>query len=316
VKKVLILIIGKFPLLLSILTISVLGCVIFSPAEDILPASLPNSEDKEKIEMTVKAYVKAIYSRNYQKVYELTSHLDHTFKTEENYLRENASFRDLTLELAEKLAESITYKDIKIQVQENRARVTMVISLPDGNAPEVQNILLEEERPKGASRNELLEKLEALRKTGKIPTVEGEQEVELVKENNAWLVFLDWENGIRINFKGSVKKDLPWSFEPVQRVVRIQPGEALQNVYRVKNLSDKPITGKALHAIEPENHKQYLNIIDCFCFIQETLQPGEEKELPLIFQLDANIPKDLKQLEVIYEFYPSEFFEEMLKRKK
>ena|GEM_PF-440651 len=281
-----------------------------------LPLASPQAaEDRKKIEDVVKEYVKAIYSRNYKKAYGLTSSLDRRFKTEEEYLRENASFEGLTLELAENLADFIAYRDIRAEIQGDRAQVVLNLSLPDGNAPEIQGILLEEERPKGASREELLEELEALRKAGKIPTVEGEQPMELVKENGHWRVFLNWGSGIRVSFKGVVKNDLPWSFEPVQKEVLIQPGETLQNAFRVKNLSDKPTTGKALHAIEPMGQKEYLNITQCFCFLQETLQPGEEKELPLTFQMSWDPPKDVKYLEVTYEFYPLEYFEEKWGRK-
>lgn len=264
----------------------------------------------KKIENIIKSYVKALYSRNYKKAYEFVSSLDRSFKTEEEYLRENPSFEGLTLELAEKLASFITYKNINSEIRGDRARVTVSLSLPDGNAPEIQSILFEEERPKDASRAELLEKLETLQKTGKIPMIEGEQPIELIKEKDQWYISLNWGNGIRVRFKGVVRNDLPWSFEPVQKEVLIQPGETLQNFYRVKNLSDKPVTGKALHRIEPRSQEQYLTITECFCFLQETLEPGEEKELPLTFQLNWDTPKDVNPFEVTYEFYPLEYFEE------
>ncbi|HWP49680.1 MAG TPA: cytochrome c oxidase assembly protein [Candidatus Limnocylindrales bacterium] len=308
-KKSLIPLTVRVILLSWVMSLWMLGHEAASHVETSSPPSQP-AEDKEKIEAVVKAYIKAIYTRNYSKAYELTSTSDRQFKTLEDYLRENGSFTGLTLELAEKLASFITYKDIKTEIQGDRAKVTVNISLPDGNAPEVESILLEEERPKGASREELLEKLETLQRAGKIPLVEGEQPLELIRENEVWRVFLNWGGGVRVNFKGVVKNNLPWSFEPVQKLVLIQPGETLRNAYRVKNLSDKPVTGKALHGIEPRSQESYLHIIQCFCFLQETLQPGEEKELPLTFQLSWDTPKEVKELEVTYEFYPLEFFEE------
>jgi hypothetical protein len=308
-KKSLVSLTVKITLLAWVIVLGILGHEATSHVETPSTPSQP-AEDKEKIEAVIKDYIKAIYSRNYSKAYELTSTSDRQFKTLEDYVRENGPFTGLTLELAEKLASFITYKDIKTEIQGDRAKVTVNLSLPDGNAPEVEGILVEEERPKGASREELLEKLEALQKSGKIPLVEGEQSLELIRENKDWRVFLNWGSGVRVTFKGVVKNNLPWSFEPVQKLVLIQPGETLQNVYRVKNLSDKPVTGKALHGIEPRSQGSYLRIIQCFCFLEETLQPGEEKELPLTFQLSWDTPKEVKELEVTYEFYPLEFFEE------
>ncbi len=104
---------------------------------------------------------------------------------------------------------------------------------------------------------------------------------------------------------------LPWSFEPMQDLVSAKPGETLQAIYTAKNLSDKPITAKARHINEPkELASKYLEIVQCFCFIQQTLAPGEEKEFPLVFRVNWNAPEELKEFRVSYEFYPIDKFPE------
>ncbi|MFQ5839365.1 MAG: cytochrome c oxidase assembly protein [Candidatus Methylomirabilales bacterium] len=114
---------------------------------------------------------------------------------------------------------------------------------------------------------------------------------------------------LRIVFEAEVKDGLPWKFWPVQNVVLIKPGETLQAVYRARNLSDKPVTAKAIHIDEPKDlAEKYLEIIQCFCFIQTTLDPGEEKELPLTFRVKWDVPPEVKNFAVQYQFFPIESF--------
>ena len=88
------------------------------------------------------------------------------------------------------------------------------------------------------------------------------------------------------------------------------PGETLQTFYRVKNLSDREITGKAKHILDPPEETSYLEVVFCFCFLQQTLDPGEEQELPVVFRLNYEVPDSIRQMRVRYEFYPIEKFPE------
>jgi len=90
-------------------------------------------------------------------------------------------------------------------------------------------------------------------------------------------------------------------------MVRAVPGETLRTSYRVKNLTDREITGKARHIIVPPA-ESYLDIVQCFCFLQQTLEPGEEELLPVIFRVDYEVPDDVQQMKVRYEFYPADKF--------
>ena len=120
-----------------------------------------------------------------------------------------------------------------------------------------------------------------------MPVLEGEESWNMVRESAGWRVFLNWAGGIRVLFEAKVKDALPGSFWPVQNVVLAKPGETLHVVYRAKNLSDKPVTAKAIHIDEPKDLAgKYLQVVQCFCFLQQTLEPGEKIQLPLVFQLD------------------------------
>ncbi|MFQ5692338.1 MAG: cytochrome c oxidase assembly protein, partial [Nitrospinota bacterium] len=188
-------------------------------------------------------------------------------------------------------------------------KASVRVMLPDGFDPALQDLFDEDEVEDAAAETRTrLRRVEALGRSGKLPRQEGGGEFRLVREEGAWRIRVGWDDAVIVRFEGAVKMDLPWDFYPVRKSVRALPGETLQVLYKVKNRSDREITAKATHIIKPENFGEFLNIIQCFCFIQTTLEPGEEQELPLTFRVDWNAPSDLKEMTVRYEWYPIEHF--------
>ncbi|OHV85595.1 cytochrome c oxidase assembly protein [Ensifer sp. LCM 4579] len=116
---------------------------------------------------------------------------------------------------------------------------------------------------------------------------------------------------IRVTFDANVAPGLPWEFKPVQRHVDLRIGETVQINYRAKNLSSKPTTGQATFNVTPMEAGAYFNKLECFCFTETTLQPGEEMEMPVVFFVDPEIvkpveTKDVKTLTLSYTFYARE----------
>lgn len=266
----------------------------------------------------VKQYIARVYARDYARAYELISKKDQAVKPRENYLRENDPFSGFILELARRLASHIEYEAIQVEQQGDHVTVTVEGRVPDGNAAAVRQILYAdprafkewgEELPE-AERQASLQKLDRLRKRGQLPMFEVEQTFELVKEQGSWRLFENWRSAVRVHLSGEVKAGLPWEFEPAQQVVRVKPGETARTVYRAKNLSDQVVTAKARHIDKPEESARFMEVVQCFCLIQETLKPGEEKELPLAFRVAWGIPDGVTDLYVHYEFYPIESFPE------
>jgi hypothetical protein len=264
-------------------------------------------------EETVRQYIQAIYSRNYAEAYPLISAADKLYKSEAEYLRENVSFTGTTRELAAQLASYTTVENPRTEIHGDRATVILDLSLPDGNHSKLRTLLLEfdEDRLEAlpeSKRQEIAHTLFEMDQRGALPIITGEERFELVKDKDGWKAYLNWGGTVRVRFVGEVKNDLPWEFEPVQAEVRAPPGETLRTTFRAKNLSDSPVTGKARHVILPS--EEYLEVIQCFCFIQQTLDPGEEVEMPVFFRVKWDAPPDLESVEVRYEFYPLEHFKE------
>jgi cytochrome c oxidase assembly protein subunit 11 len=116
---------------------------------------------------------------------------------------------------------------------------------------------------------------------------------------------------IGVRFDANVHPSLPWRFEPVQRTVRIAPGAKTQIFYRATNLSARTITGQAVYNVSPDTVGQYFNKIECFCFREQTLKPGQTVDMPVIFYVDPKIRQDegtkaIDEITLSYTFYPVE----------
>jgi len=265
-------------------------------------------------EEMVKTYLRAVYAREYGAAYDWISLEDRKVKTKEEYLRENGAFSGAPLELARTLASLVRFENTKVAITGDRATVTGKVIYPNANDPAIQDMFLEfdEERLAALSPAERAARVDQLRqmaRSGRLPVIVGEHEQwELIREDGSWRVFLNWAGALIVRFEGIIQAGLPWEFTPVQPVVRATPGETLQTFYRVKNLGDRRITGKARHIIDPPEEAGYLEIVTAFCFLQQTLNPAEGQELPVVFRVNPEVPESIREIRVRYEFYPLDRF--------
>ena len=119
------------------------------------------------------------------------------------------------------------------------------------------------------------------------------------------------EKKIKIEFNSDVNKKLNWSFKPEQRSIESKIGDSILAFYKAKNNGNKSITGIATYNILPFEAAQYFNKVDCFCFENQTLEPGEEILLPINFYIDPKILDDpsvkhLNSIVLSYTFFQSD----------
>ena len=112
-----------------------------------------------------------------------------------------------------------------------------------------------------------------------------------------------------VRFDANVNSGLPWRFRPEKNVEQVRIGERLMAFYIAENLSDKPVTGRATYNVSPDQAGGHFKKIDCFCFTEQTLQPGERVRMPIIYFVDPAIlkdedAKDLVEITLSYTFYP------------
>ena len=111
-----------------------------------------------------------------------------------------------------------------------------------------------------------------------------------------------------IRFDANTDRGLPWKFEPLQRTDRVSVGQRDMAVYIARNNSSVPITGTATFNVEPKQAGIYFNKIQCFCFIEQTLQPGQEVRMPVLYYVDPAVLDDpdmagVEQITLSYTFH-------------
>ena len=116
---------------------------------------------------------------------------------------------------------------------------------------------------------------------------------------------------IGVRFDANIDPALPWKFEPVQETVRIHPGARTTIYYQATNYTARSTTGQAIFNVTPESAGKYFSKIECFCFTEQTLKPGESVKMPVIFFVDPKLRDDpdtkhIDEITLSYTFYPVE----------
>ncbi|ARO13919.1 cytochrome C oxidase assembly protein [Ketogulonicigenium robustum] len=129
-------------------------------------------------------------------------------------------------------------------------------------------------------------------------------------------VVLDRE--ILVRFTAAVADDMPWRFRPVETEMRMRIGETGLAFYEATNLADHPVAGQAAYNVAPYSAGEFFDKIECFCFTQQVLQPGETVLMPVSFYVDPEIvnhreAKFVNAITLNYTFYenavPADFLQ-------
>ena len=116
------------------------------------------------------------------------------------------------------------------------------------------------------------------------------------------------EREVVVTFNADTSDGLPWRFVPSQHKVVVHPGETTLAFYTATNLSDQPVTGVSTYNVAPARAGLYFNKIQCFCFEEQRLLPGETLDMPVFFYIDPEFATDPKlatcsQLTLSYTFF-------------
>ncbi|MEI6662324.1 MAG: cytochrome c oxidase assembly protein [Comamonadaceae bacterium] len=95
----------------------------------------------------------------------------------------------------------------------------------------------------------------------------------------------------------------PWDFKPGQRSVEVHPGELTTVIYEFQNIQNRRMSAQAIPSYAPQQASAHFNKLECFCFNQYTLEPGEKKSWPVAFVIDPKLSKDVKTITLSYTFF-------------
>ena len=112
---------------------------------------------------------------------------------------------------------------------------------------------------------------------------------------------LDRSRTITIEFDANARG--PWDFKPAVRSVQVHPGELMTVMYEFRNRQDRAMAAQAIPSYAPKQATSHFNKMECFCFAEHTLKPGESKSWPVTFVIDPKLPKDVATITLSYTFF-------------
>lgn len=112
---------------------------------------------------------------------------------------------------------------------------------------------------------------------------------------------VDKTRTITIEFDANARG--PWDFKPEKRTLKVHPGEMASVVYEFQNVQNRRMSAQAIPSYAPRQAAPHFSKLECFCFSQYTLEPGEKKNWPVVFVIDPKLPKDVTTITLSYTFF-------------
>jgi cytochrome c oxidase assembly protein subunit 11 len=112
---------------------------------------------------------------------------------------------------------------------------------------------------------------------------------------------VDLSRRVTIEFDANARG--PWDFKPAQRSVQVHPGEVTTVMYEFRNVQNRTMAAQAIPSYAPRQASPHFNKLECFCFNEYTLAPGEVKSWPVVFVIDPKLPKDVTTITLSYTFF-------------
>lgn len=114
---------------------------------------------------------------------------------------------------------------------------------------------------------------------------------------------VDSSRWVTLEFDANTNEALPWRFKPLQRSLKVNPGQLVQVEYEVSNISEQAIVGQAVPSYGPARAAAFFKKIECFCFTPQTLAAGESRRMPVLFVLDPAMDRDVHTVTLSYTFF-------------
>ena len=113
---------------------------------------------------------------------------------------------------------------------------------------------------------------------------------------------VDASRSVKIEFDANTR-NLPWTFKPEVSTLTVHPGELTTVVYDVTNTTSRDMVGQAIPSYGPTQAAQHFKKLECFCFAKQTFAANESRRMPVVFVVDADLPKDINTITLSYTFF-------------
>jgi hypothetical protein len=235
------------------------------------------------------------------------SEADRRVKDEATFRRQQPELRGFSREVVLALAGFIAATPVATEVTGDRARVTLALRLPDANAPEIRTLMLDWDEDRldrlpDTERARIRERLDELHRRGRMPTVDGDETFELVRESGRWRAFLNSAGGVRVRFEAAVDPGVPLQVTVTPDAAVLAPGERLRVNLRATNTGHREVTTRVGHRIAPEAQATHLALLQCPLVVPVTLEPGETEDFVSEYLMLADAPANVRALAVTYRF--------------
>lgn len=128
---------------------------------------------------------------------------------------------------------------------------------------------------------------------------------EIGKADQVTNTQVDRSRLITVEFDANTRQ-LPWQFRPLQSSLKVHPGELAQVLFEVSNEKNHAVSGQAIASYGPAHAAQYFKKIECFCFTRQTLNANEVRRMPVVFQVDGKLPREVNTITLSYTFFEVE----------
>ena len=112
---------------------------------------------------------------------------------------------------------------------------------------------------------------------------------------------IDYSRTVTVEFDANARG--PWDFKPAVRSLQVHPGEMATVMYEFTNVQNRSMAAQAIPSYAPQQASAHFNKLECFCFNEYLLKPGERKQWPVVFYLDPKLPKDVTTITLSYTFF-------------
>ncbi len=276
--------------------------VVVVTAALVVAVALPDSPQQ-----VAERFLRARYARHTERLYQLASAADRAERTLEEFLEVNSPFPEPFQPGVDALAAAIRFSGADADVTGDQARVTIRAALPNSADGDLNALLhaVEADSAFGGTESprDVVRSIRADARAGRLPLVQVTETVDLIREGGRWRVIMGWDADLLVTLDAAVADGVPVEFTILtEPELRLRPGETGRATFAVRNTSDESLRVAATHAYSPPAAQVHVELIRCFCFIEERLDPGETRELALVFRLGWDLPAAIDAVDITYRY--------------